>query len=75
MLCYSFVIAVISPMFINARPDRGGVGATPPPLEVFRRQRKTAARSAAEFWGTLWGKPCATFGLKKMTRSGQVTEL
>ena len=31
---------------------------------------------AAEFWGTLWGNPCATFGLvKKLTMSGQITEL
>ena len=41
----------------------GGVGAPPPP------------RCAAGFWATLWGKPCAIFGKKKLTRSGQVTEL
>ena len=33
-----------------------------------------AKNGGAGFWGTLWGKPCATFG-KKMTRSRQVTEL
>ena len=33
----------------------GEVGATPPPPWGF-------SQSAAGFWGTLWGKPCATFG-------------
>ena len=40
-----------------------------------RIAKKTAARSAAGFWATLWGKPCAIFGTKKLTGSGQVTEL
>ena len=35
---------------VSPRPDRG-FGATP--LEVFRRWRKTAARSVAGFWG-IW---------------------
>ena len=61
---------------INPRPYRGGgVGATPPPLRFFADSKKTAARSAAGFWATLWGKPCAIFGKKKLTGSGQVTEL
>ena len=44
----------------------------PPPLRFFADSEKTAARSAARFWGTLWGKPCATFGKKKIdqVRSG-----
>ena len=41
---------------LNPRPDREGGWCTPPPPGVFRR---------AEFWGTLWDKPCATFGKKK----------
>ena len=53
----------------------GGVGATPPPLRFFADSKKTAARSAAGFWATLWGKPCAIFGKKNLTGSGQVTEL
>ena len=61
-------------IFFNPRPDRG-VGATPPPLRFFADSEKMAARSAAGFWGTLWGKPSATFGKKKLTRSGQVAEL
>ena len=52
----------------------GGVGATPP-LRFFADSEKTAARSAAGFWATLWDKPCAIFGKKNLTRSGQVTEL
>ena len=48
----------------NPRPYRGGVGATPPPLRFFADSKKTAARSAAGFWATLWGKPCAVFGKK-----------
>ena len=60
---------------LNPRPDRGGWCNHPPPLRFFADSEKTAARSAAGFWGTLWGKPCATFGKKKLTRSGQVTEL
>ena len=36
---------------LNPRPDRGGVGA-PPPLRFFADSEKTAARSAAGFWGT-----------------------
>ena len=51
-----------------ARTGRGlshsYVGATPPPLRFFADSEKTAARSAAGFWGTLWGKPCTTFGKK-----------
>ena len=58
----------------NPRPYRGGVGATPP-LRFFADSKKTAARSAAGFWATLWGKPCAIFGKKNLTGSGQVTEL
>ena len=46
----------------------GGVGATPPPLRFFADSKKTAARSAAGFWATLWGKPCAIFGKKKFDR-------
>ena len=42
----------------------GGVGATPPPWGFSRIAKKTAARSAAGFWATLWGKPCAIFGKK-----------
>ena len=41
----------------------GGVGATP--LRFFVDSEKTAARSAAWFWATLWSKPCAIFGKKK----------
>ena len=41
----------------------GGVGATPP-LRFFADSEKTAARSAAGFWATLWGKPSAIFGKK-----------
>ena len=39
-------------------------GLVQPPLRFFADSEKTAARSAAGFWGTLWGKPCATFGKK-----------
>ena len=60
---------------LNPRPDKGGGLVQPPPLRFFADSEKTAARSAAGFWGTLWGKPCATFGEKKLARSGQVTEL
>ena len=49
--------------------------ATPPPLRFFADSEKTAARRNAGSWATLWGKPCAIFGKKKMTGSGQVTEL
>ena len=57
-------------MAINPRPYRGGVGATP--LRFFADSEETAARSAAGFWATLWGKPCAIFGKKKFdpVRSG-----
>ena len=57
---------------VNPRPYRGLVH---PPLKFFADSKKTAARSAAGFWATLWGKPCAIFGKKKLTGSGQVTEL
>ena len=53
----------------------GGGLVQPPPLRFFADSEKTAARSAAGFWGALWGKPCAPFGKKKLTRSGQVTKL
>ena len=54
----------------------GGGGCNPPPPEVFSRiAKKTAALRAAGFWATLWGKPCAFFGKKKLTWSGQGTEL
>ena len=59
---------------IIPRPYRGGVGATPP-LRFFTDSEKTAARSAAGFWATLWGKPSAIFSKKNLTGSGQVTEL
>ena len=59
---------------INPRPYRGG-GLVQPPLRFFADSEKTAARSATGFWATLWGKPCAIFGKKKLTGSGQVTEL
>ena len=55
-----------SALYINPRPYRGGVGATPP-LRFFADSKKTAARSAAGFWATLWGKPCAIFGKKNLT--------
>ena len=54
-------------------PVQGGL--VQPPLRFFADSEKTAARSAAGFWATLWGKPCAIFGKKNLTRSGQVTEL
>ena len=41
----------------------GGIGATP--LRFFADSEKMAERSAAGFWATLWGKPCAIFGKKK----------
>ena len=50
-------------------------GATPPPLRFFADSEKTAELRAAGFPATLWGKPCAIFGNKKLTGSGQVTEL
>ena len=53
----------------------GGGWCNPPPLRFFADSKKTAARSAAGFWATLWGKPCAIFGKKNLTGSGQVTEL
>ena len=56
---------------LNPRPDRGGLVQPPPPLRFFAVSEKTAP----PFWSTLWGKPCATFGKKKLTKSGQVTEL
>ena len=38
------------------------VGA-PPPVRFFADSEKTAAlRRRGLGWGTLWGKPCATFG-------------
>ena len=50
----------------------GGGLVQPPPLRFFADSEKTAARSAAGFWCTLWGKPCATFSKKKIdqVRSG-----
>ena len=42
----------------------GEVGATP--LRFFVDSEKMAAPSAAGFWGTLWSKPCATFGKKQI---------
>ena len=59
---------------LNPRPYRGG-GVQPPPLRFFADSKNTVARSAAGFWATLWGKPCAIFGKKNLTGSGQVTEL
>ena len=58
--------------YFNPRPDRGGGLVQPPPLRFFADSEKTAALRAAGFWGTLWGKPCATFGKKKIdqVRSG-----
>ena len=53
----------------------GGGWCNPPPLRFFADSKKTAARSVAGFWATLWGKPCAIFGKKNLTGSGQVTEL
>ena len=53
----------------------GGLVQPPPPLRFFADNEKTAARSAAGFSATLWGKPCVIFGKKKLTESGQVTEL
>ena len=64
----------ISESDINPRPYRGG-WCNPPPLRFFADSEKTAARSAAGFWATLWGKPSAIFGKKNLTGSGQVTEL
>ena len=65
-----------TPQNVNLTLARTGGGLVqPPPLRFFADSEKTAALSAAGFWGTLWGKPCATFGKKKLTRSGQVTEL
>ena len=37
-------------------------GLVQPSVRFFADREKTAARSAAGFWVTLWGKPCATFG-------------
>ena len=48
----------------NPRPYRGGGLVHPPPLRFFADSEKTAARSAAGFWATLWGKPNAIFGKK-----------
>ena len=53
--------------YINPRPYRGG-WCNPPPLRFFADSEKTAARSAAGFWATLWGKPSAIFGKKKFDR-------
>ena len=53
----------------------GGGGLVQPPLMFFADSEKKAARSAARFWATLWGKHSAIFGKKKLTGSGQVTEL
>ena len=50
-------------------------GLVQPLLRFFADSEKTVARSAAGFWATLWGKPCAIFGEKNLTGSGQVTEL
>ena len=35
----------------------------------FADSLKTVARSAAGFWGTFVGNPCATFGKKKLIRA------
>ena len=43
---------------------RTGGGCNPLPLRLFADSEKTAARSAAGIWATLWGKPCAIFGKK-----------
>ena len=66
---------IFSILYLTLARTGGGVGATPPPLRVFADSEKTAARSAAGFWATLWGKPSAIFGKKNLTGSGQVTEL
>ena len=54
----------------------GGGGLVQPPLRFFADSEKTVAQNPKKgFWATLWGKPCAIFGKKKLTGSGQVTEL
>ena len=47
---------------------RTGGGGCNPPWGFSRIAKKTAARSAAGFWATLWGKPSAIFGKKKFDR-------
>ena len=65
----------LKPHNLTLASTGGGGWCNPPPLRFFADSEKTAALSAAGFWATLWGKHCAIFGKKKLTGSGQVTEL
>ena len=59
--------------FLNLTLARaGGVDATPP--RVFLEWLPNCWADRAKILHSLWDKLCATFG-KKMTGSGQVTEL
>ena len=59
--------------FLNPRPDRG-VGVTPP-LRFFADSEKKRRRVAPPGFGVPYGANLAQLLVKKMTRSGQVTEL
>ena len=61
MMSWAHPIVMLGTLTL-ARTGRGVV--QPPTLRFFADSKKTAARSAARFWDTLWGKPCAIFGKK-----------
>ena len=58
----------------NPRQYGGGLVHPPPPLRFFADSEKTAARNAAGFW-LPYGANLPQFLPKKLTGSGQVTEL